>query len=582
MAFEVGSIIARVKADVTDFKRGMDEAKGHTSRLTDGFKNAQAGSFALLGAVTAAAAGAVVFGVKSVEAYNASVEASTKLRTNMLNVKGATLENVESMEKLAAALQHKGVIEDDVIKAGMSQLATFNLQSSTIEKLTPKITDMVAQMKGHNATAEDMVGINNLVGKVMTGNVGALSRYGVTLSETQAKMIENGTEAEKAATLVEVLGQNYGKVNEELAKTPEGMITRMKNRFGDLQEGVGELLMTALLPLVDKLDELFFNMEEAGGVMEFLKQKFEENKTAVYAIIGAILVGLVPAFIALAGSIWAAVAPLLPFLAVGAALGALFQTLKANGIDPLKVAVDLFKMAWDFLKPSIMSLWQTIQNDLMPALRNLWNQVSPILIPALQALGMILGGALLGALWLIINGLKNGIQAFSWFINTTIAVINAVRSLDNNIRGAVAGFGGMLYGAGRALIQGLINGITSIGGAVGQRISEIAQGAVNTAKRILGIRSPSKVFEGIGENLGLGLVGGIKDTAGLVQNAINAMVPNSMDLAGLNAATNSVQTNIYGNIINGSEADRDMFFRRLNRGQETAARGAASPPGLGG
>lgn len=111
--------------------------------------------------------------------------ASKKLETNLLNVKGNTLGNVKAIEKLAATLQKKGVIDDDAIIAGASQLATFNLQGKTIQKLTPKIADMVAQLKGHNATAEDMVKVNNLIGKVMTGNVGALSKYGVTLSDTQ-------------------------------------------------------------------------------------------------------------------------------------------------------------------------------------------------------------------------------------------------------------------------------------------------------------------------------------------------------------------------------------------------------------
>lgn len=197
----------------------------------------------------AATAGAVFFGKKSVDAYNASVEAQTKLSTNLLNVKGNTEANVKSIEKLAGALQKKGVVEDDAIIAGASQLATFGLQGKSIEKLTPKIADMAAQMKGTNATADDMVKINNLVGKVMTGNVGALSKYGVSLTETQKKQLKNGNEAQRAALLVEVLGQNFGNVNEALAKTPAGRIVLLKNNFGDLQEKIGGVLTKALVPM---------------------------------------------------------------------------------------------------------------------------------------------------------------------------------------------------------------------------------------------------------------------------------------------------------------------------------------------
>jgi hypothetical protein len=265
-----------------------NDAKGIGSKVSGALSAAVPGATAIAGATVAAGAAAVAFGVQSVGAYNSAAEASAKLMTNMLNVKGATMEEVTGLEALASQLQAVGVIEDDVIKAGMSQLATFNLQSSTIAALTPKITDMVAQLKGHNATAEDMVGINNLVGKVMTGNVGALSRYGVTLSDNQKQLLEQGNEAQRAAVLNEVLAQNYGKVNEALANTPQGQITQLKNAFGDLQEGVGEFIMSGMAPLVGWLSGMVKEMEAAGGIMDWLKQKFEENRGAVIAVAGVI------------------------------------------------------------------------------------------------------------------------------------------------------------------------------------------------------------------------------------------------------------------------------------------------------
>ena len=147
-------LLVKINGDTSGLEKALGKAENSSSGLGAAFKKAEGGSFALMGGLTAAGAAATVFGFKSVEAYNASVEASTKLRTNLLNVKGATEEHVAALERQAAQLQSVGVIEDDVIKAGQSQLATFNLQGSTIEKLTPKIADMVAQLKGHNATAD--------------------------------------------------------------------------------------------------------------------------------------------------------------------------------------------------------------------------------------------------------------------------------------------------------------------------------------------------------------------------------------------------------------------------------------------
>ena len=73
----------------------------------------------------------------------------------------------------------------------------------------------------------------NFMGKVMTGNVGALTRYGVSLDESQKKILANGNESERAAMLVQVLGQNFGGLAEAMANTPEGKIIQVKNAWGE-------------------------------------------------------------------------------------------------------------------------------------------------------------------------------------------------------------------------------------------------------------------------------------------------------------------------------------------------------------
>lgn len=335
MSQEVGALHYDLDIDDKKLNGTLDNADkkvaGFGDKVSKHWAGATAASEKFMFAIAAVGTAVVAFGVQSVNAYNDATAATTKLRTNLLNVKGATEEHVKSLEKQASHLQAIGVIEDDVIKAGMSQLATFNLQGKTIEKVTPKVADMVAQLKGHNATAEDMVAINNLVGKVLTGNVGALSRYGVTLDENQKKVLENGTEAEKAAKLVEVLGQNYGNVNEALRDTPQGQITALKNAFGDLQEGVGELIMAALTPLVKVFGAWLTKVEEAGGFLEYFKTMIRENMDTVKLLVGAILGMMIPALIAMA----VAAAPTLFYLAALAAIGAGIAWVADKIIDKL-------------------------------------------------------------------------------------------------------------------------------------------------------------------------------------------------------------------------------------------------------
>lgn len=478
-------LTVRINGDTKGLEKALGKAGNESKGFGAALKKAEGGSFALLGGLTAAAAGAGVFAAKSVGAYNASVEASTKLRTNMLNVKGATDEQVASLEKLAGQLQSVGVIEDDVVKAGMSQLATFNLQSSTIGALTPKITDMVAQLKGHNATAEDMVGINNLVGKVMTGNVGALSRYGVTLDENQAKILKQGTEAEKAATLNEVLAQNYGKVNEALRKTPQGQITALKNTFGDFMEVAGEFVSNLVGPLISGFNDWMDSMGGPEGMMEALTQKFRDIQPYLPIIAGAVIGGLVPAFVAMGAAVWGALAPLLPFIAAGALLGLGIKVLmdRFGGLDgimkKLQPVISVMSDLWkNNLQPALMSVWQAFSERLLPALKKLWDTISPILIPVLKTLGLIIGGMIFANIMIFVKGLQLGI---SWLSN----IINWISNAINWVKDLVGWFGrvGGMIGRGIADVYKTItapfekafNFIKDLPGKIAGAISNVGQ-----------------------------------------------------------------------------------------------------------
>jgi len=485
MAGKTRDLLVRINGDTKGLEKALGKAEKSGSGLGAAFKKAEGSSFALLGGLTAAGLGAAAFGAKSMEAYNASVEASQKLRTNLLNVKGATEEHVKALQTQAAQLQKIGVIEDDAIIAGQSQLATFNLQGSTIQKLTPKIADMVAQLKGHNATAEDMVTINNLVGKVMTGNIGALSRYGVTLNDTQKEMLKNGDETQRANVLNEVLAQNYGKVNEALRKTPQGQMTAFKNTFGDFMELAGEFTSNLIGPLITGFNDWFEAMGGPEGVMKALKDSFEALAPWLPVIAGALIGGLVPAFVALGVSIWTALAPLLPFIAAGAALGLGVKLLidHFGGLDnvmkKLQPVITILSTLWkDYLQPALMDVWKVFQERLLPSLQRLWDIISPILIPVLKTLGIILGAVIFAQIMIFVEGLR---LAIGWISNIINWISNAIGWLKDFVGaiGRIAGqIGSALGGVYNAIVtpfQKAFDFITDIPGKIVGAVGNIGQ-----------------------------------------------------------------------------------------------------------
>ena len=138
-------------------------------------------------------------------AASAQEELETKLSVNMRNTMDARDEDISSIKSLISAQQQLGVVSDEVQLSGAQELATYLSEKETLERLIPVMNDMVAQQYGINATQESATNIATMLGKVMDGQVGALSRYGYKFDEAQEQILKFGTESQRAAVLAEVV-----------------------------------------------------------------------------------------------------------------------------------------------------------------------------------------------------------------------------------------------------------------------------------------------------------------------------------------------------------------------------------------
>lgn len=179
------------------------------------------------------------------EEYAAAEIAETKLATVMQQRMGATEAEIQSIKDLAEAQQKLGVIEDDVQLSGAQQIATFLKEKESLETLLPAMNNLLAQQKGLNATAQDAVTVGNLMGKVMQGQTSALTRVGITFTEAEEKVLKYGDEQARAAMLAQVITNNVGEMNAELAKTDAGQMKQLETSIGDLRESLGGLVQWA-------------------------------------------------------------------------------------------------------------------------------------------------------------------------------------------------------------------------------------------------------------------------------------------------------------------------------------------------
>ncbi|MDR0726412.1 MAG: hypothetical protein LBF59_10465, partial [Prevotellaceae bacterium] len=237
---------------------------------------------------------------KCVQAYNVQAVAEKKLETLMHNSMSATESQIQSIKDLASMQQKLGVVGDEVQLSGAQELSTYLTKTESLKKLIPAMNDMLAQQYGLNATQEQAVTIAQMMGKVLDGQVGALSRYGYRFDEAQEKVLKFGNEEEKVAMLSGILTKYVGGVNAALAATPEGKWKQHQNAVGDLWERIGKLFVDirgAMMPLFEAISSL----------TERITSFFENNAetiSKIAGIIGGTLIVALDVTTGILGTIW--------------------------------------------------------------------------------------------------------------------------------------------------------------------------------------------------------------------------------------------------------------------------------------
>lgn len=213
-------------------------------------------------------------------AYQVQLVAETQLQTIMRQRMGANDEMIQSVKDLCSAQQELGVIGDEVQLSGAQQMATFLKSKQSLDVLIPAMNNLIAQQNGLNATNQDAVSIGNMMGKAMQGQVEVLQRVGITFTDAQKQVLQFGTESERAAMLAQVITDNVGNMNAELAKTDAGKWKQTDNYLGDIKEQLGGMVQqfaptitflsqaTIAASGIGKLATSFYSVGKALGIVK--------------------------------------------------------------------------------------------------------------------------------------------------------------------------------------------------------------------------------------------------------------------------------------------------------------------------
>lgn len=255
---QLGLADSELKKIASDTTQAIGEQEKYNSKVREG-KGAAGGLLstvkglvASLGGIYIVRQGTQLLG-DCAEKASQLHQAETKLKEVMGAMQGAGSAQVNTMKNLTSEISGYGVVGKTALINGAQQASTYFHQTDAVKTLLPKMADLAVQMHGVNVTSEDMVNIGNMTGKVMTGQVGALRRAGISFTDYQEKVMKNGTEMEKANMLAQVIEQNVGKMNEAMANTPEGVMARNQNDFNAVKRTIGEQVQPAIVSMFNAI-----------------------------------------------------------------------------------------------------------------------------------------------------------------------------------------------------------------------------------------------------------------------------------------------------------------------------------------
>ena len=472
---QIANDTARAKAEQSNYNSKVKEGKSLAGGLLSSIKS----MVATFGGLYIIRKGSSLLSECSSKASQLA-QSETKLGEVMRAMQGASRSQVNGIKNLSSEISGYGVVGKTALINGAQQVSTYFHQTAAVEKLLPKMADLAVQMHGVNVTGDDMVNIGNMFGKVMTGQVGALRRAGISFDEHQEKVMKNGTEMEKAAMLAQVIEQNVGQMNQAMANTPEGAIARTKKDF----EGVKTTIGTNLRPVMLN----FFNsIHDNLPTIQFMASGFASVCGVILRALSSIIAGggKVAGFFAKNWSviepiIWGIVAALVVYNAVMGIgwlttlkdIGAKGAHAVASGIQVaqtialtiaqqgLNAALSMCPLTWIII--AIIAVIAVISAVIVATKKAVGKTVS--------AVGVIFGvvvSAGAGILNIAIGVLNTLIQlAWSMFVEPFIGIIEWVLNVAN---GGFDSFGGAVAN----LLGQMISGFISFGKVATQVIDAV-------------------------------------------------------------------------------------------------------------
>jgi hypothetical protein len=178
----------------------------------------------------------------------------TQLQVSAKNM-GIDDGGIQKILNKASAIQQVTMYSDDAMTGAAAELATYFEDADAITRMMDVVIDYAAGMSGGvELTTEQIVDYTTNLAKMTTGAYDAMTKKGFEVTDAQKKILETCTDMEKVAAIESIIKENWDGMAEAMSNTPTGLLTRLKNSWGDISEMIGDKLTPGVTSLFKMLN----------------------------------------------------------------------------------------------------------------------------------------------------------------------------------------------------------------------------------------------------------------------------------------------------------------------------------------
>lgn len=253
-----------------------------------------------------------------------------------------------------------------------------------------------------------------------------------------------------------------------------------------------------------------------GAVQGFLQEhgaQVAATLRGAWETIGALVRSVTDAISAVVTTVFGAIRTFL------AQHGAEIQAVLSEAWETMRLAVDVAVTAiQQYVIPAFEAIAKFLREhgtEIQTVISTVWTAIRGVI----EAVLKVIQGVLKAALLIMKGDWKGAWDAMKTGVAEAWGVIRQAFEKGKEYLQSIN-----LAEIGRNIINSLADGVRAAKDAVVGAITGVVGGAIDAAKRLLGISSPSRIFAEIGRDMGRGLTDGMLDQRGAVTDAARQMV----------------------------------------------------------